>query len=102
VNIANATGDPAVGTTLATHLVDVGLVVGTVTAGAASATASAIEYPDSQKSEARRLAGVLVQAPLLTPAVVPHITLVLGDADPSGLLASLQKFTGLPAPTCGP
>jgi LytR cell envelope-related transcriptional attenuator len=96
VDIANATDDPAVATQVAEHLVDVGLVVGTVTTTADPASTSAIQYADSQLADAQTLADALVQAPLLTVADVPEITLVLGATDPSGLLASLQKFTGLP------
>jgi hypothetical protein len=94
--VANKTGDKATAAALASHLVDVGLVVGTVTTATDPASTSAIEYADSQRPSALRLADALLQAPLLTSVDVPNITVVLGAADPTGLLGALQKFPGLP------
>lgn len=81
---------------MADHLAAVGLVIGTVTTTANSASTSAIQYPGSLLDEAHVLGTALAQSPLLAPADVPQITIILGAADPSGLLSSLRAFAGLP------
>jgi LytR cell envelope-related transcriptional attenuator len=102
VDIANRTGDAKTADALATHLTDVGLVVGTVTTTADSTAPSAIQYGTGQHKNAERLADALGQTPLVTRADVPDITLVLTATDPSGLLESLQKFPGLCTTTTAP
>jgi hypothetical protein len=98
VDIANETGDAQLATDLAAHLTNAGLVVGTVTTTLHRRVASAIEYAAAQDADARTLAAALDQTPLLAPADVPNLTLVIARIDPSELLTALRTFTGLPCP----
>ena len=94
----NTTGDPAAATTAVGYLAAPGVVVGTVTTGAAAP--SAIEYPAAEQEQATAFATAAGLIALLTPASVPHITVVLGPTGLDTMLGGLEKFPGLPAPSC--
>ena len=95
----NTTGDPAAATTAVGYLVAPGVVVGTVTTGAAAP--SAIEYAAAAGEQATAFATAAGAMALLAPATVPHVTVVLGPTGLDTMLAALKKFPGLPAPACG-
>jgi hypothetical protein len=99
VDVHNTTGDPAVAAEVADHLAVPGVVVGTVTT-TGDATASAILYTAAEQEQASLLAEALGAADLLRPADVPHVTVVLGPDGLESLMASIEQFSGLPAPAC--
>ena len=95
----NTTGDPAAATTAVGYLAAPGVVIGTVSTGVAGP--SAIEYPAAALQQATAFATAAGATALLTPATVPHVTVVLGTTGLDTLLTALKAFPGLPAPPCG-
>lgn len=106
VDVVDGTGRPNVAADVVARLRAGGLVVGTVTKSRTAAD-SAIEYSTGTRAEARTLAEALdpqdgppylVAAPASAP--VAHVTVVLGKADYSPLVALVDTFTGLPDTGC--
>ena len=90
----DGSGDPALAEEVVQALRDGGLTVGTVTTG--EAATSGIEFADTQRARAERLAEVLGETDLLRAGTGEHVTVVLGADDAAALVEAFRAFTGLP------